>query len=767
MIVYENRLHEFVSDVTYNRISDILLEKLRNSHLSGGSPGEKSAWQNSLHFMKDVLSCSEIPDDCEVAIEYNIPQTSKRVDFMILGADREKQDHIVIVELKQWSKVQKVDDWSRHSVMTDLRSHQPTAHPSYQAFSYKSLILNYCELKGMSERSLNPCAYLHNMDEGYRPVLEDKMYEDWTREAPIFLSHDVLKLRSFIQRYISTRSENGDMLYRIDFGRLKPTKSLQDSLDAMLCGNEVFRMIDEQVVAYDYIMNAVRKAQEDGKKHVLIIRGGPGTGKSVLAINVLADCIRKLGLNASYITKNSAPRNCYTELLSGGNARKEINLKQAITSPHVLPKIVENGLDVGIFDEAHRMVKKPFMYPGQDMLQDAITAARTSIFFVDDDQRITTKDIYSADTIREYAEEAGAVMETAEPYELTSQFRCNGSNGYIAFLDSVLGFRETANICLDRENFDFRVFDTPQQMKEALVKVDAGKNRSRMCAGYCYDWNVKNGRGNWDIEIGDFKAKWNLSTDSIFAVNPESINEIGCIHTVQGMEFDYVGVIIGKDLVFRDGSVCTDQKAISKDDKTSGIRNCKDRKLADRLIRNTYKVLLTRGLKGCFVFCEDSAFRDYLRSFLSDHDDGQNSGGLKENVVMLPAVHADAVGNGDFHEEEIIQRIPVSRDQLPADGTENCFFLQVSDDSMKDVHIGPDSFVLILRMNGMQGDLKDGDIVVCQMADGGTVLRTYFRRPDGICLHPENPACEDLLVPYEAFLFGKARIFGKMIRVWN
>ena len=210
MIIYENSLHEFVSDVTYNRISDILMEKLRDSHLSGGSPGEKSAWQNSLHFMKDVLSCREIPGDCEVAIEYNIPQTSKRVDFMILGADHEKQDHIVIVELKQWSRVQKVDDWSRHSVMTDLRSHQPTAHPSYQAFSYKSLILNYCELKGMSEKSLNPCAYLHNMDEGYRPVLEDKMYADWTREAPVFLSHDVLKLRSFIQRYISTRSENGD-----------------------------------------------------------------------------------------------------------------------------------------------------------------------------------------------------------------------------------------------------------------------------------------------------------------------------------------------------------------------------------------------------------------------------------------------------------------------------------------------------------------------------------------------------------------------------
>ncbi len=135
-----------------------------------------------------------------------------------------------------------------------------------------------------------------------------------------------------------------------------------------------------------------------------------------------------------------------------------------------------------------------------------------------------------------------------------------------------------------------------------------------MCAGYCYDWNVKNHRGEWDIVIEGFQAKWNLENDNIFAVNPESFEQIGCIHTVQGMEFDYVGVIIGKDLIYRDGHVLTDKNAISKDDHTSKIRQCKNASLADRLIKNTYKVLLTRGQKGCFVYCEDKQLRDYLKS---------------------------------------------------------------------------------------------------------------------------------------------------------
>ena len=611
MIIYNKSLGEFKEHVILNQMPEILLNNLREKGLSGGSQSEVNSWNNSLHFMKDVLDDNSFSSDCEVAIEYNIPQTSKRVDFMIIGNNND-EDHIVIVELKQWAKVEKVDDNCDHSIMSDLKAHEPVAHPSYQAYSYKCLIRDYCN-EDIKEDTLKPCAYLHNLSENYRNVIEDNIYKEWTNEAPVFLQHDVLKIRDFIKQYIKLKAKDGNLLYQIDSGRLRPTKSLQDALDSMLCGNEEFHMIDEQVVAYDKIMNAIKLSQFDDKKHVIIITGGPGTGKSVLAINVLARCIIDLKLNASYITKNMAPRKCYASLLAGGNAKNMINLQKAIQSPWCLPNTIYNGLDVGIYDEAHRMQKKPYRYMGNDMLEDAIKAARVAVFFVDDDQRITVNDKYDVDSIITYAKRENAIIH--KPYELVSQFRCDGSDGYISFLNNLLGLKQTANTQFEFNKLDIQIFDDPNLMRDELRKLNQINNKTRMIAGYCYDWNVKKKRGDWDIILPNgFKAKWNLEKDDHWAVNPKSFEEIGCIHTCQGMEFDYVGVFIGKDLYYADGQVKTNRNAISKDDGSSGIRlkSTSDEE-ADKLIRRTYKVLLTRGIKGCYIYCEDDNLRDYLK----------------------------------------------------------------------------------------------------------------------------------------------------------
>lgn len=619
MIIYNRTLGEFKNDVLLNMMEDILLKELRAKGLSGGSPSEVNSWNNSLHFMKDVLDDSYFSNDCQVAIEYNIPQTSKRVDFMLMGNNGEA-DHVIIVELKQWAKVQKVDDACDHSIMSDLKSHEPVAHPSYQAYSYKCLILDYCDDKHVNDKTVKPCAYLHNLGEGYRPVIEDSVYNEWTLEAPVFLKNDVLKMRNFIKQYIKLKADDDSLLYKIEEGRLRPTKSLQDALDSMLCGNEEFHMIDEQAVAYDKIMKAIKDSQKDKKKHVIIITGGPGTGKSVLAINVLARCIIDLKLNASYITKNMAPRKCYANLLAKGNAKKMINLQKAIQSPWCLPNTPFNGFDVGIYDEAHRMVKKPggkMPYNGNDMLEDAIKAAKVSVFFVDDDQRITVKDIYDVDSIIEYAKKEKAVVH--KPFELVSQFRCDGSDGYISFLNNLLELKQTANTTFEFNKLDIRVFDDPVKMRDELRELNKINNKTRMIAGYCYDWNVKKHRGDWDIILPNgFKAKWNLEKDDHWAVNPNSFEEVGCIHTCQGMEFDYVGVFIGKDLYYKDGHVRTNRNAISKDDGTSGIRlSTTTDEQADKLIRRTYKVLLTRGLKGCFIYCEDLQLAKHLKDYLS------------------------------------------------------------------------------------------------------------------------------------------------------
>lgn len=114
-----------------------------------------------------------------------------------------------------------------------------------------------------------------------------------------------------------------------------------------------------------------------------------------------------------------------------------------------------------------------------------------------------------------------------------------------------------------------------------------------------------------------FFAKWNLNTTQTFAIDPNSVDQVGCIHTSQGLEFDYCGVIIGNDLRYENGKVITDKTQNANTDGFSGIHKASTTvELADELIRNTYKVLLTRGQKGCYIFCEDKALADHILKML-------------------------------------------------------------------------------------------------------------------------------------------------------
>ena len=181
--------------------------------------------------------------------------------------------------------------------------------------------------------------------------------------------------------------------------------------------------------------------------------------------------------------------------------------------------------------------------------------------------------------------------------------------------NALVAKQETVDVPVSELNYDFRIFDDASRMRDELRKINAANNKARMVAGYCYDWNVRHNRGDVDISLpGGFQAKWNLANDKIWAINPNSFEEVGCIHTAQGLEFDYVGVLIGKDLTYdvAAGRVLTNKNAISRDDNSSGIRGAGDEE-ARRLILNTYKTLLTRGQKGCFVFCEDDALREYIK----------------------------------------------------------------------------------------------------------------------------------------------------------
>ena len=618
MIVYNGIKRQFIDDVKNNSIADKILDAIRSKGLNAGHEKEYSSWQNSMQFMRNIVDDPDIDDEIQICIEYNIPLTSKRVDFIIAGADQNHNENIIIVELKQWQKAEVVADDMHYCVKTFVaNTDRIVCHPSYQAYSYSCFLKNYSQSITDETINLVPCAYLHNYQPEYRQILSNPIYKGWYDIAPFFIKNETDSFSNFIKKYITKKSSKGDLLYLIDHGRLKPTKALQDSLVSMVKGNKEFMLLDEQAVCFDMCLKTMTQCLKDKKKRTIIIQGGPGTGKSVLAVNLLMEYIKQ-SLNASYVTKNSAPRQAFLKLLTNSDARRLINIAQLFRSPFGLSNCENNTYDCLIVDEAHRLVKKMYGdWGGVNQIMECINASLLSIFLLDEDQAVTTKDIGSIKEIQYWCKELGSKLIIKEETKLISQFRCNGSDAYIQFIDAILQRTpETVEVNLSELNFDFKVFDCPNTMREALRAKNQINNKSRMVAGYCYDWNVKHHRGKWDIVIGDnFTARWNLENDRVWAINPDSFEEVGCIHTAQGLEFDYVGVIIGKDLMFNPitSLIETHREYISKDDKSSGIRTAPQSR-AHQLILNTYKTLLTRGQKGCYVYCEDNELRDYIKS---------------------------------------------------------------------------------------------------------------------------------------------------------
>lgn len=324
-----------------------------------------------------------------------------------------------------------------------------------------------------------------------------------------------------------------------------------------------------------------------------------------------------------YVTKNAAPRSVYSSKLRGDYTQTYINHLFQGSGSFIDEK--RNELDCLVVDEAHRLNAKSGMFQnkGENQIKEIINAAKFSIFFIDENQKVTLKDIGSEELIRKFAKEQNAGIYT---FDLDSQFRCNGSDGYIAWLDRVLDIKDTANFDIDGFDYDFRVLDDPNEVKKLIEEKNKINNKSRMVAGYCWNW-ISEGKNNseiHDIEIPeyDFGMSWNLGNSTTWAIDLESVNEVGCIHTCQGLEFDYVGVIIGDDLRYENNHIVTDYTKRAKTDTSlNGIKKIAKKqgqevanKIADNIIKNTYRTLMTRGMKGCYIYCTNKELAEYLKN---------------------------------------------------------------------------------------------------------------------------------------------------------
>lgn len=618
MLVYESIKSNFVNDVDLNQITDKILNKFKEVFHRATSESEINSWRESMLRMRGVLADKDIPDTTGVAIEFNIPHTSKRIDFLLSGFDKNKNNSIIIIELKQWTHADAVLDKDGIVSTVTGKALREVPHPSYQAWSYASLINSYNQDVYNRNIGLHPCAFLHNYDLTEGDPINSEQYRCYIDVAPMFGSKDFEKLRNFIKKYI-TEGDDKEGLYIIENGKIKPSKMLQDSFSSVLKGNKEFVLIDNQKVIYEEALRIGVNSHLEGKKNVLIVEGGSGTGKSVLAINLLKQFLNR-GFNSFYVTKNSAPREVFKAKLK---IDKMSGLNNLFKGSGSFYDCESNSFDVLIVDEAHRLNEKSgrFSNLGENQIKEIINASKFSIFFIDENQRVTLKDIGSIAEIKKYANyyDAGVYI-----MELKSQFRCDGSDGYLAWLDNTLEIRETANYDLD-DKYDFKVFDNPNELRKAIIEKNKINNKSRLVAGYCWNWisDGKNKSDIYDIEIPeyDFGMSWNLGNSKTWAIDEASVNEVGCIHTCQGLEFDYVGVIIGDDLRYENNHIVTDYKKRAKTDQSlKGINKIakedgyeEAEKIADTIIKNTYKTLMTRGMKGCYVYCTNKELEEYLK----------------------------------------------------------------------------------------------------------------------------------------------------------
>jgi DUF2075 family protein len=409
-----------------------------------------------------------------------------------------------------------------------------------------------------------------------------------------------------------------EVLQRVEESKYRPSKKLMEHVAGVIDGRADYVLLDEQRVVYDKIMGIVEHGFHKRQKYVIIVRGGPGTGKSVIAINLMAELLRK-GYNAHYATGSKA----FTETLRKVIGRRgSVQFKYFNSYAAALP----DEVDVLICDESHRIreTSNTRWHKKSDMPQvtELLKAARVGVFFIDDDQVVRPGEIGSTD----YIIKAGNDLKTnIEEFTLDIQFRCAGSQGFIAWIENTLGIHRTANVLWNtkEEEFDFKVFSSPAELDQAIRAKAAEGFSARLAAGFCWPWSDARSDGSLvdDVVIGDFRRAWNAQHDarrlapgipkaSFWANDPGGMEQVGCIYTAQGFEFDYVGVIFGKDLRYSfDTQNWIGDRSISAD---SVVKRSKNNFLS--LVKNTYRVLLSRGLKGCYVFFQDKETERFFKS---------------------------------------------------------------------------------------------------------------------------------------------------------
>ena len=661
MRLYSGSSGQFIQDTIQNQIAEKLKSAFFNYFRYYPSPAEINSWRNSLRSISQVFQYAELLDH-GVILEYQLPLTSRRLDCLICGKDDRKKDNAVIVELKQWEKCEECD--KDNEVLTWVGgAKREVLHPSVQVRQYQMYLQDTHTAfnDDISPIGLEACTYLHNYNYYTDDVIFANKFNDALRDCPLFTADNVDELKNYLYEKLM-KGDGLRILKQIEESRYRPSKKLMDHVGNIIKGKSEYILLDEQLIVYDTVLSCAKKGFHDKQKAVIIIKGGPGTGKSVIAINLMADLLLK-GYNAHYATGSRAFTGTLREII-GTRGSAQFKYFNSYSEAEY------NIIDILIADEAHRIrstsnsrftprIKRTNL----PQIEELLRASKVAVFFIDDDQVVRPNEIGSTEYIKENALKNNCKIYE---YELEAQFRCNGSDAFVNWINNTLGIKRTANVIWDQhEEFDFKIFSSPLELEHAIKQKVAEGFTGRVTAGFCWDWSMPNEDGTLknDVVIGDYKRPWDAKPEarilapeippaSLWAYDPNGINQVGCIYTAQGFEFDYVGVIFGEDLVYD-----FDKQEWAGDQSKSSdgvVKRSKD-KFID-LVKNTYRVLLSRGMKGCYVHFMNKDTERFFKSRIETkkgidrEKELKFSDVIKEEPVVLAQILSDIKEGEKFKE---------------------------------------------------------------------------------------------------------------------
>nr|WP_258544715.1 DUF2075 domain-containing protein [Micromonospora provocatoris] len=584
------------------------------------SAAERRSWERSLTVLGQDLADAGL-GQVEVLVEYQLPLTSKRVDVVLAGMHpRTASDSYVVVELKQWSQAESFEGSDRLVLVEHARG--PRLHPGVQVGDYCEYLTDFLGVLSDRRTPIVGAAYLHNAAD--RDV-NDLFVRRPTEQSRIFTKQRRGQFLDYLRTHLAP-APGAAAADRFLTSSVRPSKHLLSYAAAELKVRSHFTLIDEQRLAYELVLHAVERARAADRKSVVVVSGGPGSGKSVIALSVLGELARQ-----QRSVMHATGSRSFTQTLRRYAGKGSTRLKNLFGYFNSFMAAERNGLDVLICDEAHRIretsvnrfTPKAKRDKARPQIDELIAAARVPVFLLDEHQVVKPGELGSVDVISAYAKQLNLEVEVVS---LHDQFRCGGSEAYEEWVLDLLGLDGgEPSVWTGDGRFDLRLAESPEEMEAFLQAKQAAGETARMSAGYCWPWSDPRPDDSLvpDVQVGGWARPWNVKSDrsvgdapgsAFWATDPNGFGQVGCVYTAQGFEYEWSGVIIGPDLIARDGRLVT-QRTESKDPAFRSRKQLSDFE-ADRLIRNTYKVLMTRGMRGTILYSTDPETRAYLASLV-------------------------------------------------------------------------------------------------------------------------------------------------------